>query len=221
MQRDCALLCDLASNPNTIIHHYDWPCECVTYGHFIDPSLLLDLKKAKLQGIEMARRPTGGGLLFHGSDLAFSVLLPAGHPLLSSNTLENYALINGVVLSAVRRFLQELHYNIPAEHSPCTSGHSSYCMAHPTCYDLLIGGRKVAGSAQRRTRNGLLHQGSIFLASPSQMMADLLLDQDVFAVMQQVSGLLLEAHKSKHEVQKLRDRLRELLTECLQELLNF
>ena len=41
-----------------------------------------------------------------------------------------------------------------------------FCMATPTKYDLMIGSKKFAGAAQRKTRYGYLHQGTISLATP-------------------------------------------------------
>lgn len=39
-------------------------------------------------------------------------------------------------------------------------------MAEPTLYDLLIDGKKAVGAAQRKVKEGLLHQGSISLRLP-------------------------------------------------------
>ena len=41
-----------------------------------------------------------------------------------------------------------------------------FCMAKPTIYDVVYQGRKIAGAAQRRRKNGYLHQGTISLAFP-------------------------------------------------------
>jgi lipoate-protein ligase A len=38
---------------------------------------------------------------------------------------------------------------------------SAACFENPVAHDVVLGGRKIAGAAQRRTRKGLLHQGSI------------------------------------------------------------
>ena len=41
-------------------------------------------------------------------------------------------------------------------------------MAEPTIYDVMAGGKKVGGAAQRRGKQGLLHQGTIALSVPSE-----------------------------------------------------
>ncbi len=48
-------------------------------------------------------------------------------------------------------------------------------MAHPTKFDIMLDGRKVGGAAQRRTKHGLLHQGSICLTNvPEDCLAEVL-----------------------------------------------
>jgi lipoate-protein ligase A len=48
---------------------------------------------------------------------------------------------------------------------------SDACFENPVAFDLLSGGMKIAGAAQRRARCGLLHQGSIRIP---EMKADFL-----------------------------------------------
>ncbi|MGC6580981.1 MAG: lipoyl protein ligase domain-containing protein [Akkermansiaceae bacterium] len=38
---------------------------------------------------------------------------------------------------------------------------SGACFKKPACWDVMSGGRKIAGAAQRWSREGLLHQGSV------------------------------------------------------------
>ena len=40
------------------------------------------------------------------------------------------------------------------------------CFVNPTKYDIMLGGRKVGGGAQRRVREGILHQGSLHFGGP-------------------------------------------------------
>lgn len=153
-----------------ILHLYEWAGPSATFGHFIDPYTLLQSEGIREFGLQLARRPTGGGLIFHLTDLAFSVLVPASHPGYSLNVLENYSFVNKIVIEIVKCFRQK---NIeptllPKELGGCKNGPCHFCMAKPTKYDVMLEGRKVAGGAQRRTRYGFLHQGSISLALPDE-----------------------------------------------------
>ncbi len=49
---------------------------------------------------------------------------------------------------------------------------SDACFANPVRDDLIFRGRKIAGAAQRRTRGGFLHQGSIQLPDLSKAFRD-------------------------------------------------
>ncbi len=103
MRFDGNLLENLDPNGKPILHFYRWAKPSATYGYFISPEKHLDLKKAEEKGLALARRPTGGGIVFHIWDLAFSFLMPSGHPAFSENTLENYRFVNEAVLAAMRK----------------------------------------------------------------------------------------------------------------------
>src|SRR5262249_49694531 len=141
-----------------------------TYGHFIAPSQFLNLSAMADLGLDLAQRPTGGGITFHLSDLAFSMLIPASHPGYSANTLANYAFINHLVAKAIKEFmhLSKEPLLLPIEPALSDPKAAHFCMAKPTKYDLMLDGRKVAGAAQRRTKFGFLHQGTISLALPDE-----------------------------------------------------
>ncbi len=162
MLLDEALLQDLSLISVPILHFYEWEKPSATYGYFLDPSQFLNMETVEKTGLELARRPTGGGIVFHQCDLAFSVLIPACHPSFSLNPLDNYAFVHRHVIWAIEQFLKiESPTLLPQEEEPLDLACRHFCMAKPTKYDVMIGGRKVGGAAQRKTRHGYLHQGSI------------------------------------------------------------
>ncbi len=166
MDRDSELLNQLQENPQPLLHFYEWKFPSITHGYFIQPDQFFHLDILKERQIQLGRRPTGGGITFHFCDLAFSVLIPASHPNFSLNTLENYAFINQKVLKAIGQFLRDPIGLSLAKEGICCRQNPSFCMAAATKYDILSNGRKVGGAAQRRTKHGFLHQGSIFLGIP-------------------------------------------------------
>lgn len=166
MALDAELLESLAAHPRSLLHLYEWSGNSLTYGYFLDPYKYLRPDGVSQLGVQIARRPTGGGIIFHHCDLAFSVLIPANHPRFSINTLENYALVNDAVLRTIERYQgcsAELLNQDPV--APDEASHH-FCMAKPTKYDVIIQGKKVGGGAQRKTKHGLLHQGSIAISLP-------------------------------------------------------
>lgn len=174
MELSWDLLNSLKSNPRPILHFYNWEKPSATYGYFTDPIQFLNLKGLEDNGIELARRPTGGGILFHLTDIAFAFLLPANHPRYSINTLENYEVVNGVILNALQKKMGKGAF-LMEEGRALDKASQHFCMAKPTRYDLIIDGRKVAGGAQRRIQGGYLHQGSIHLKALPQPILDAVL----------------------------------------------
>jgi lipoate---protein ligase len=216
MRFDADLLERAEEFAGPVLHLYDWDAPSATFGHFIDPCQFLNLDRAGQKGLQLARRPTGGGILFHIWDMAFSVLVPAHVPEFSLNTLENYAFVNQAVLHAVREFL-----NIPLtpvlltreDSIPLEASYSRFCMAKPTKYDVILQGKKVAGAAQRKTKKGFLHQGSISLQLPSQEYLEeiLLPGTSVAEAMQRVTCPLLPQDASADHLSEAKEQLRILL----------
>ena len=222
MDRDEQLLEELHPDGNPILHFYEWDRPSATYGYFADPGKHLDLEKAKARGLGLGKRPTGGGIVFHIWDFAFSFLMPSGHPAFSLNTLENYQFVNEAVLKAVDRL-----FHVPESTLISKSYHSlspdcqNFCMARPTQYDVVHQGRKVAGAAQRRKSQGYLHQGTISLAAPHiDLLKDVLFSkQAVPEAMASYTfaplGLCWKPDALKKARVKIRNRLIEELNSAL------
>jgi lipoate---protein ligase len=219
MRLDEKLLLELDPKGDPIFHLYQWDGPAATYGYFIDPCKFLDIDKSRLHRISLARRPTGGGIVFHIWDLAFSFLMPSGHPHFSTNTLENYRFVNESVLEVMKEYLQ-LHDPlelIPHNFQPQAEGASHFCMARPTIYDVVHEGRKIAGAAQRRRKNGYLHQGTISLALPqTELLSDVLLSRkEVVQAMMAYSFAPLGRYWSAHALRSMRDGIQKRLAENL------
>ena len=221
MRLDEQLLAELDPAGVPILHFYEWNGPAATYGYFLDPSKHLDLNKARQHRLSLARRPTGGGIVFHIWDLAFSFLMPAGHSRFSLNTLENYRFVNARVLEAVRDYLQVQQHDlmelIPRDFDAMDPACRHFCMARPTVYDVVYQGRKIAGAAQRRRKNGYLHQGTISLALPqADLLGDLLLSkQAVIQSMLAYTFAPLGRHCSGRELRSLREGIQKRLEEKL------
>ncbi len=219
MQKDRDLLDQIHLEHAPILHLYEWKGPSVTYGHFLDPLEFFSLQGVEKEGITLAKRPTGGGIIFHLWDFAFSVLVPATHHGYSQNTLENYAYINEAVLAAVQEFLQikggaEL---TPQDGELMGFGAQHFCMAKPTKYDVMVGGKKVAGAAQRKTKEGFLHQGSISLMMPSRQILETVLLPELMVAhaMDFFTYPLLKGQTDEASLSFARKQIKELLKQHL------
>ena len=221
MRCDAQFLETIDERGTPLLHHYQWEFDSATYGYFVDPFQFLDKAAVTAKGVALARRPTGGGIMFHMTDLAFSLLVPAGHPVYSRDTMANYACVNKMVIVALRKFLggdRQLQL-LSGEPLPLDTACRYFCMAKPTRYDVLIDGAKVGGAAQRRTRYGFLHQGSLSVAAvPDELLSALLLPGTrVAEAMGQHGYTLLGPGWTPQQLDAARRELRDLLEVAFRE----
>ena len=113
----------------------------------------------------LCRRPTGGGMVFHGQDLTFSLVfksLPAG-PKEIYRALHAH-IENTLAQTAALYSLRQ--GEVPAAaYAPVQGGQASGCFANPVQDDLLMNGRKILGGAIRRFGQTVLYQGSLQCAN--------------------------------------------------------
>lgn len=217
MDRDGALLKSTDPKGHPLFHFYDFESPSATYGYFTKVDTLLNHEALKRWGVKLGKRVTGGGVIFHLTDLPFSILLPSCHPGFSQDVLSCYSYLNHLVLQAIGRFLGkvgDLQLLKVEEVSSKTSSCSYFCMAQPTRYDVIFEGRKVAGAAVRRLKTALLYHGSIALGGLSDEFAhDVLLSKDVAVAMKRNTYPLLGNCWQQERLEAAREEMRNLLRE--------
>ncbi len=230
--RQLLLSLDPADDASPILHFYDWQEPSATYGYFSSPLSQLNPSAVTQHGLQLARRPTGGGIIFHQFDFAFSFLLPASHPKFSLNTLDNYRLVNSILAETIMQLL-EAHSSertnkdalkivkLQASTKKCSEDTSvekelrNFCMALPTVYDVISGDHKLAGGAQRRTKLGFLHQASIAIMIPPDNFLDEVLghNTNIANAMRKHTFHLLAMGASEEEQISFKISLKNLLIE--------
>lgn len=215
MDFDAKLLEELSPNGDPILHLYEWEGLSASYGHFVDPYTYLSKEGVQEVSLNLAKRPTGGGIVLHTSDYAFSCLLPSEHPKFSINTLENYELVNKIVIDALSEvFGDKLSCQLlPFDPKPKTPSCQFFCMAKATKYDVMIGDKKIGGAAQRRKKQGFLHQGTISLAAmPKKFLETILIPESgVYSAMVDNTYTLLGSDWIGQDLEELRKKLKEQL----------
>ncbi len=137
-----------------VLRFYEWDRPAISIGYMQNHG------KTRVDGFAFVRRPTGGGVVYHDHDFTYSVAVPPDHEIFRLDRLRSYSVINGAVGAGLRR----LGYDVRTAEDMIGRGvdrSAMVCFREPTRYDILCEGRKISGSAQRRTPAGLLHQGSI------------------------------------------------------------
>jgi len=138
-----------ASAPS--LRFYGWKRPSLSFGYF---GRYADVAEHESER-EIVRRWTGGGIVMHGADLTYSLVLPSCRSFKFPPSREIYTQVH----DAIRRALSsQIRAALATSVAPKLS---EACFANPVVADVLVDGRKIAGAAQRRTRAGLLQQGSI------------------------------------------------------------
>jgi lipoate-protein ligase A len=149
MAIDEALLADAAA---PILRFYRWRQPSLSFGYFGVYAEVADQSTER----EIVRRWTGGGIVPHGDDLTYSVIIPASHPFFARSSPEIYAALHDAIREALDA--NGMQASLANSAAPKVSEN---CFANAVRADVMSGGQKIAGAAHRRSRAGLLHQGSI------------------------------------------------------------
>jgi len=121
-----------------------------------------DLEPFLAAGFGATRRSTGGGAIFHADEVTYSVVLPADDPRIPRPVAASYDWLHGAVREALATVGVSSEVRGPG--SPAEGADPFFCFARTAAIDLVAGGRKIVGSAQRRTRTAFLQHGSIPLS---------------------------------------------------------
>ena len=142
----------LESAAAPLLRFYRWRRPSISFGYFGRYAEVADESGHR----EIVRRWTGGGIVPHGDDLTYSVIIPVSDPFFAHSSLEIYAKLH----EAIRLALQAngVDASLAGSAAPKIS---EACFANAVRADVITNGQKIAGAAHRRTRGGLLHQGSI------------------------------------------------------------
>lgn len=152
MAFDQALLEAAARLGGPTLRFYGWRQPAASFGYFQRYDEVARWTTLR----PLVRRPTGGGLVPHEADWTYSVVFPGGHAWHRLRAVESYRRLHEWLRAAFESMAIDSH--LAADRLP---GPSGQCFARAEMFDLVWNGRKIAGAAQRRTRAGLLIQGSV------------------------------------------------------------
>nr|WP_263325748.1 biotin/lipoate A/B protein ligase family protein [Neobacillus sp. Marseille-Q6967] len=149
-----------------IIRFYGWDPATLSIGYFQKVEKEIDLDAVKAHGLGFVRRPTGGRGVLHEHELTYSVIVSEDHPEMPKTVTEAYRVISEGILKGFHHLGLEAYFAVPKtdeEKSALKNPRSAVCFDAPSWYELVVEGRKVAGSAQTRQKGVILQHGSILL----------------------------------------------------------
>ncbi|MDR0721705.1 MAG: lipoate--protein ligase family protein [Treponema sp.] len=138
-----------------VLRLYSWKPPAVSVGYFQGLTEEVDLESCTRHGVDVVRRISGGGAVFHHEELTYSIIMPLSHPLAGESIQGSYqricsGIIQGLALLGVSSRFAGIN-------------------------DILVEGRKISGNAQTRRMGCVLQHGTLLLASDVDLMFELLL----------------------------------------------
>lgn len=150
MALDEIVMNDVRENKVPTLRFYSWKPSAVSIGYFQSLKEEVDLEKCKEFGVDVVRRQTGGGAVFHEHELTYS-FITIEHP---ENIIESYKWVCGGILKGLETF------GINGQFVPLN--------------DLVYNGKKFSGNAQTRKKGVMLQHGTILLKVDVEKMFSLL-----------------------------------------------
>ena len=150
-----------------VLRTYRWAEPAVTFGY----SQRLQNIQNLANGRPVMRRWTGGGTVFHGAELTLGLAIPASGDFTCLSSAQIYQAIHEALLPAIRQILPDAKL-VSLEDCRC----GPVCFESPVAHDIVAGPRKILGGALRRSRQGVLYQGSLHADIPPLALAEALAD---------------------------------------------
>ncbi|WP_257345712.1 lipoate--protein ligase family protein [Pseudalkalibacillus decolorationis] len=149
-----------------VVRFYEWNPATLSIGYFQKVEKEINLEAVHQHGYGFVRRPTGGRAVLHDQELTYSVIVSEEHPEMPQSVTEAYRVISNGILEGFRNLGLEAYFAVPQtdeERAGLKNPRSAVCFDAPSWYELVVEGRKVAGSAQTRQKGVILQHGSILL----------------------------------------------------------
>jgi len=162
MAADQFLLEQCPDSSTVYVRFYLWAKPTITLGYMQKPADVLNFKRIEADQVSWIKRPTGGRAVLHDKDLTYSCIFPNNLAAMGSTVKESYRIITECLLKGL------LSLGIPCQ------AHDSYedilnlkrevklpCFLAPNRDEIMVDGKKLVGSAQKRSIKGVLQHGSI------------------------------------------------------------
>jgi lipoate-protein ligase A len=155
MALDAQMLEDALRSGDLALRTYAWARPTLSLGYFQK----LEEVAAAVDGVDVVRRFTGGGAILHQHELTYSIAVPPQHALAKLDVNDSYLEMTRPLVFWLRGFGLQAGFRGGDE----AARKAANCFAGAACPDLVVGGKKIFGSAQRRKGGAILQHGSLLL----------------------------------------------------------
>lgn len=170
---------------------YGWDKPSISLGYTQNPDIELNASSCRKHGVEIVKRPTGGGIVFHNEhEVTYSFICDKDDKRLPKGLVESYKFISYIIIRAL------IKVGVAAELSDTRHNEQArLCFSFPASYEITLEGSKIVGSAQKRGKKALLQQGSIFIKNSKLKPADFIRNCIDFKSIYDISGLEIDQNK--------------------------
>jgi lipoate-protein ligase A len=145
-----------------ILRLYGWNPPALSLGRYQKTVEVLDLDRCRDDGVAVVRRVTGGGVIYHADELTYSLVCAPGQIPPASSIKDSFRLLTGFLLTFYRSLGLNVRYAVDSAPDGTRLGErTAFCFAGRESFDILAGGRKIGGNAQRRLKGVIFQHGSI------------------------------------------------------------
>ncbi len=166
MAMDEKLLEQAAGKADPVLRFYTWDPPAVSLGRFQIMETAVRAEACTRLGIDIVRRVTGGRAVLHNEELTYSVVARTDNTLFPPEVLGTYKVIASGLLGGLA--LLGIHAEMVSRsnrHAVLVKKNTKdpSCFSSPSWYEILVKGKKIIGSAQRRVPGAFLQHGSILI----------------------------------------------------------
>lgn len=156
-------LLDHAADKGTVsLRLYSWNPPAISLGCMENTGVILDKEALSRSGVEWISRPTGGRAVLHWNDITYSCAFPKTTEIFGDTISKSYSVISRCLMAglALAGISCESHASA-AEYAAVKRETKLPCFLSPNRSEIMAAGKKLAGSAQKRTAAAVLQHGSI------------------------------------------------------------
>jgi lipoate-protein ligase A len=163
MAADNLLLKKCSSNSDILLlRTYTWDVPTITIGMLQEPFSVLDMENITKNGIHWIRRPTGGRPVLHFDDCTYSCAFSHKNHLLGSTVKETYSILSRCLQTTLLRLnVHSQAHDSDLLFNELKRQQKLPCFLAPNRNEIMVDGKKLVGSAQRRTASSVLQHGSL------------------------------------------------------------
>jgi lipoyl(octanoyl) transferase len=158
---------------------YDWQLPCITIGYMQKASEILDEASLRKDGVAWIRRPTGGRAVLHDNDITYSCIFPGSIVAMGKNVMETYSIISRCLMAGLIMCGVQCDSHDSFDQFRETKREIKLpCFLAPNRKEIMAKGKKLVGSAQKRSSQAVLQHGSIPISDAYRKLPDYLLLPD-------------------------------------------